>query len=64
MRCAMRCNIRSHQVPSLLLLAVVCFLSGASQPASAQDGPTIIKDSIEVQAYTLSSYRGNFDIWS
>ena len=60
----MRCNIRSHQVPSLLLLTVVCSLGGASQPASAQDGPTIIKDSIAVQAYPLSSYRKNFDIWS
>lgn len=44
-----------------LLLGV---LGAAALPALAEEGPTIIKDSIAVQAYTLSSYRGNFDIWS
>ena len=60
----MKRNFRSHQVPSLLLLAVVCSLLGSSQPASAQDGPTIVKDSIRARAYTHSSYHKNFDVWS
>jgi hypothetical protein len=33
-------------------------------PGLAQDQPTIAKDSVQVNAFTLSSYRGNYDIWS
>jgi len=39
-------------------------LGAAALPALAEEGPTIIKDSIEVQAYTLNSYRKSFDMWS
>ena len=29
-----------------------------------QDGPTISKDSIQVTAFTVNSYKGNYDNWS
>lgn len=45
-------------------LLLPALLGAAELPALAEEGPTMVKDSIAVQAYTLSSYRGNFDIWS
>ena len=45
-------------------LLLPALLGAAGLPALAEEGPTIIKDSIEAQAYTLTSYRTNFDIWS
>ncbi len=32
--------------------------------ASAQDQPTLAKDSIQVTAFTVNSYKGNYDLWS
>ena len=40
---------------------MLCFSANASM---AQDGPTIAKDSIQVNAFTLNVYKGNFDVWS
>jgi hypothetical protein len=60
----MKRNIQSYQVLPLLLIVVAFCLLGTSRPASAQDGPTIIKDSIRARAYTHSSYHKNFDVWS
>ena len=36
----------------------------AGTSAASPDQPTIGKDSIQVTAFTNSSYRGNYDIWS
>jgi len=38
-----------------VLLATNCF---------AQEQPTIAKDSVQVQAFTLNSYKGDFKTWS
>lgn len=59
----MKDNIRCWKV-FLLLLALLALLGAGSEEARAQEGPTIVKDSIEAQANTLTSYRKNFDIWS
>ena len=36
----------------------------AGPSAAGPDQPTIAKDSIQVTAFTNSSYRGNYDMWS
>jgi hypothetical protein len=49
----------------LLSLAAVCLLAPAGNSAAAsQDQPTIIKDSVQITAWTNNSYKGNFDVWS
>lgn len=48
----------------LLMGTLFCLLGAGSEEARAQEGPTIVKDSIRARAYTHSSYRGNFDTWS
>ncbi len=48
----------------LLLLAGFSLLGPVSQPALAQDEPTIAKDSVQVTAFTFNVYRKNYDIWS
>ena len=32
--------------------------------AFAEDGPVIAKDTIQLTAFTINSYRKNYDIWS
>ena len=47
--------------------SVICALTVGiliSDRASAQDQPTIQKDSVQVEAFTLSSYKGDFKTWS
>jgi hypothetical protein len=47
-----------------LALTIVALSSITSTATLNQDQPTIAKDSIQVTAYTLSVYKGNFDMWS
>jgi hypothetical protein len=44
-------------------LALILLLLPAVKSA-AQDQPTIAKDSVQVNAFTLSSYKGNFKVFS
>jgi hypothetical protein len=47
------------------LLAVLLVLAAAALPAWSQDeGTTIVKDSVQVTAFTLNVYHKNFDTWS
>jgi len=39
-------------------------MSNSLNRAFAQDQPTIQKDSIQITAWTVNSYKGNFDTWS
>jgi len=39
-------------------------MSNSFNRAFAQDQPTIKKDSIQVTAWTVNSYKGNYDVWS
>jgi hypothetical protein len=48
--------------PFLALALIVLLLSSAS--SAAQDQPTIAKDSVQVTAFTLSSYKGDFKTFS
>ena len=49
-----------------LALAVVGLqtIVGVNTTATTQDQPTIAKDSIQITAFTVNSYKGNFDHWS
>src|SRR5687767_11948498 len=47
---------------TLVLLAFACFAAGGR--AAAQEQPTVAKDSIQLTAFTFSSYKGNYDVWS
>jgi len=49
---------------TLTVCVVLLLLTAISQPAMGQDEPTIVKDSIVFNAWTVNSYRKNFDIWS
>jgi hypothetical protein len=42
--------------------AFVFFLFGGT--TAAQDQPTIIKDTVQVTAFTVNSYKGSYDYWS
>ena len=48
---------------SLLTMALIVLLLSATNSA-AQDQPTIAKDSVQVTAFTLSSYKGDFKTFS
>jgi hypothetical protein len=43
--------------------AFVLFLLLANT-ATAQDQPTLAKDTLQITAFTVNSYKGNFDVWS
>ncbi|HEY8227805.1 MAG TPA: hypothetical protein VIG25_21220 [Pyrinomonadaceae bacterium] len=49
---------------ALALPLLVALMSNSFNRASAQDQPTIKKDSIQVTAWTVNSYKGNYDVWS
>ena len=49
-------------LPFVLLISTVALLFTAS--SFAQDQATIAKDSVQVEAFTLSSYKGDFKTWS
>ena len=48
---------------AFIRLALIILLLSAVNSA-AQDQPTIAKDSVQVTAFTLSSYKGDFKTWS
>ncbi len=54
---------RSLPLPVLATFALIVLLLSATNSA-AQDQPTIAKDSVQVTAFTLSSYKGDFKIFS
>jgi hypothetical protein len=48
---------------SLLVLSLTVLIFGAAT-VEAQDQPTIQKDSVQVTAFTLSSYKGDYKVFS
>jgi hypothetical protein len=54
---------RSLSIP-LRALFTFGFLLLSAGSLFAQDQPTIAKDSVQVQAFTLNSYKGDFKTWS
>src|SRR5437764_12610729 len=53
----------SRRVGILTTLALIIVLLSATNSA-AQDQPAIAKDSVQVTAFTLSSYKGDFKTFS
>lgn len=49
---------------TLLPFVLIALLLAIGNSAAAQDQPTIAKDSVQVNAFTLSSYKKNFKIFS
>lgn len=49
---------------ALGLLAVGLWSLRGPRPALAEDQPTIAKDSVQVNAFTLNVFKKNFDVWS
>lgn len=45
---------------SLLTIALACMVTAAT----AQDQPTIIKDWVQLTAYTVNHQKGNYDYWT
>ena len=49
---------------TLTCLLVVIALLAVVKTTATQDQPTIAKDSLQITAFTVNSYKGNFDVWS
>lgn len=60
----MRNGFRSHVIAVLFPLALSALLPALGNSASGEDAPTVAKDSIQINAYTISQYHKNFDTWS
>jgi len=60
----LRNKIESARALFFLSLAVIGLLCLGGNSAAGQDQPTIAKDSIQVTAFTLSSYKGDFKTFS
>src|SRR5437762_3252160 len=54
---------RTNKLASISILTFCITLSFAAQ-ISAQDQPTIAKDSVQVTAWTNGEYKGSYDTWS
>ena len=59
--------MKRHNVMGVALVACGVFL-GSGRAMGAEDAgadtPTIAKDSVQVNAFTLNSYQKNYDVWS
>jgi len=60
----MRNKIQSASALTLLSSALIVLLLSTASSAAGQDQPTVAKDSVQVTAFTLNVYRGNYDVWS
>ena len=50
--------------PSIAIITAALIILLSTSPARAQDQPTIQKDSVQVTAFTLSSYKKDFKVFS
>jgi len=48
----------------LFLLALIVCLPVPAAFAASDDQPTIMKDTVQVTAFTVNEYKGNYDVWS
>lgn len=58
----MRVKLGLASCLKLTVLALLAALAPAT--AAGQEQPVVAKDSVQVTAYTLNSYRKNYDVWS
>lgn len=49
---------------TVLFFLLVIGLPVVVKTTATQDQPTIAKDSIQITAFTVNSYKGNYDMWS
>jgi hypothetical protein len=58
--------LRKILIPALALALIVVplFFSASVRSAIHQDQPTIVKDTVQVTAFTYNVYKGNYDNWS
>ena len=52
------------RVGSLAIVISLFLFSSFTKSAHAQDQPTIAKDSVQIRAFTVDVYKGNYDNWS
>ena len=57
-------KLKSASAITLLSLALIVLPFSAGSSAASQEQPTVAKDSVQVNAFTLNAYRGNDDVWS
>lgn len=57
-------NRKYRFICALILCLAFVSLPSSVQMSTVQDGPTIAKDSIQVTAFTVNFYKGNYDNWS
>ena len=50
--------------PVLSLLFVFPLMFTARGVEASDDQPTVVKDTVQVQAFTYNVYKGNYDVWS
>jgi hypothetical protein len=53
-----------RQTFALMLALFVIAMAPVAKTATSQDQPTIAKDSIQITAFTVNVYKGNYDVWS
>ena len=51
-------------ISALVLCLAFVSLPSSVRMSTLQDGPTVAKDSIQVTAFTVNSFKGNYDNWS
>ena len=56
--------MRTIAVGTLALALAVFSLNSKVGSASSQDQPTVAKDTVQVTAFTINEYKGNYDNWS
>ena len=49
---------------ALIVAFLVIGIAPVLKTSANQDQPTIAKDSIQIRAFTLNVYKGNYDVWS
>ena len=60
--CALTKN--TVRIGTLALLFSLIFLTSPVNSASVDDQPTVVKDTVQVTAFTFNVYKGNYDFWS
>src|SRR4051794_13106107 len=58
-----RLHLIAASAALFVLLVGSRFVSAADAPAG-DDVPTVVKDQLNITAYTVNSYKGKYDVWS
>src|SRR2546421_1542258 len=58
-----RLNLLAALAALCVFTARTSMVSAADAPAGA-DAPTVVKDQLNITAFTVNSYQGKYDMWS